>query len=505
MIISHGQDELIFLDGETFKVQKKIPFKEPAGVRCFASDKDGGIYAGSNKGIFKIDTEGNILQQWNKTTGLPDECVYAITFDKEGSLWCSTNKGIIRIDKDNNLLQLTKQDGLQENEFNSNVVVVAEDGEFYFGGVNGVSSFYPSAISSFNEKVQVLLIGLKVNNENTYKDRAVYNIDKINLPFGQNSLSFDFVAMGDYNPGQYIYQYRMKEIDKEWIQNNGLQTVRYSLSPGKYIFQLYASRQFDKNATPMKELVIVINPPFWKTWWFRLSLGIAVISLLYFIINQRNKAKYAAQLQQLENERKIKSERERISKDLHDSLGAYANAVLYNAELLEKESVDEKRNVLVSDLKFASKDIITSLRETVWALNKEKYTAEECLVRIRNFVQPLTRYYSNINFHIEGDAPSDMELHYVRALNAVRIVQEAVANSIKHSKSKNITIVSTSADNNKWNITVSDDGIGFNIASLKDTARGNGLNNMEQRAVAAGFIYTIETKENEGTIITIII
>jgi signal transduction histidine kinase len=350
-----------------------------------------------------------------------------------------------------------------------------------------------------------LLTGLKVNNENIYKDSAVYNIDKINLPFGQNSLSFDFVAMGNYNPGQYIYQYRMKEVDKEWIQNNGLQTVRYSLSPGKYVFQLYASRQFDKNAKPMKELVIVIDPPFWKTWWFRLGLSIAIILLLYYFINQRNKAKYAAQLQLLENERKIKAERERISRDLHDSLGAYANAVLYNAELLEKEKVDERRNVLVSDLKFASKDIITSLRETVWALNKEKYTAEECLVRIRNFVQPLTRYYSNINFHIEGDAPPNMELHYVRALNAVRIVQEAVANSIKHSKPKNITIVSATIDDNKWSMSVKDDGIGFNIVSLKEAARGNGLNNMEQRAAAAGFIYTIKTKENEGTSVIIII
>lgn len=502
MIISHGNAELIFLDRETFKELKKISFKEPAGVRCFASDRNGELYVGSNKGIFKIDTGGRILKQWNKTTGLPDECVYAIAFDKEGLLWCSTNKGIFRIDNDNNLLQLTKQDGLQENEFNSNVVTVAEDGEFYFGGINGVSSFYTTAISSFDEKIKVLLTGIKVNNEHIYKDTGVYNIEKINLSFGQNSLSFDFVAMGSYNPDQYIYQYRMSDLDKEWITNNNLQTVRYSLAPGKYIFQLYASRQFDKDAKTMKDLIIVINPPFWKTWWFRLALGIVIISLLYYFINQRNKAKYAAQLQQLENERKIKAERERISKDLHDSLGAYANAVLYNAELLEKEREDEKRSVLVSDLKFASKDIITSLRETVWALNKEKYTAEECLVRIRNFVQPLTRYYQHINFTIEGDAPADRLLHYTKALNVVRIVQEAVANSIKHSDAKNIHILSSAADGS-WNIIVQDDGRGFNIAELKESASGNGLNNMEQRAADAGFVYSVSSVENNGTSINI--
>jgi signal transduction histidine kinase len=160
---------------------------------------------------------------------------------------------------------------------------------------------------------------------------------------------------------------------------------------------------------------------------------------LGYLINQRNKRKFEKKLQQLENERQLKQERERISKDLHDSLGAYANAVLYNTELLEKENAEQKRKELIGDLKFASKDIITSLRETVWALKKEAYTAEECFVRIKNFIQPLVRYYRHINFIIEGTAPADMPLHYTKALALVRIVQEATANAIKHSDAKNIT------------------------------------------------------------------
>lgn len=503
-VISHGNDELIFLNAQTFSVLKKIPFKEPAGARCFVSDKDGALYVGSNKGIFKIDTSGKILKQWNKSTGLPDECIYAIAFDKEGAMWCSSNKGIFRIDKNNNLLQLTKQEGLQENEFNSNVVAVAEDGEFYFGGINGVSSFYPSAISSFDDKVTVLLTGLKANNENIYKGKAVYNIDKISLPSGQNSLSFDFVAMGNYNPGQYIYQYRMYGIDKEWIQNNDLQTVRYSLSPGTYTFQLYASRQFDKNAKPMKELVIVINPPFWKTWWFGTGLAVSALGLLTFSINRRNKRKYETKLLQLENEKRIKLERERISKDLHDNLGAYANAVLYNSELLEKENTEDKRKAIIADLKFASKDIITSLRETVWALKKEEYTAEDCLVRIKNFIHPFARYYSHIQFRVEGEAPPGLVLHYTSALNLVRIIQEAVSNSIKHAKASAIIISSDLAER-KWKMIVKDNGIGFDFQSMKEEDKGNGLNNMEQRAAESGFMLHIQSGTGTGTIITIIV
>lgn len=503
-IITHATDELIFLNAANFKEIKKIPFKNTANVRCFASDKINNIYIGSNKGIFKTDSTGKILQQWNKDNGMPDECIYAMAFDHDGLLWCSTNRGILKINKDNSILQLKKEDGLQENEFNTNMVSKADDGELFFGGVNGVSSFYPKDIRRYDEKINLLFTQIKVNNEPAVKDTAMWAIDKIILPYQKGSLSFDFIAMASGNPDQYVYQYKMKGLDKEWIQNSGTQTVRYFLQPGRYVFQIYAARQFDANATPLKEITIIINSPFWKTWWFITIAALAFIMLLVYFINENNKKKYTKRLQVLENERQLKSERERISKDLHDNLGAYANAVLYNIELLEKEKTTEKRNELIDDLKFASKDIITSLRETVWALKKEKYTAEECFVRIRNFIQPLTRYYSHIHFKTEGASSPDLELPYTKALNMVRIVQEAVSNSIKHASPGNIIISSFFTDN-RWGIKVSDDGKGFDYLKAKQMEQGNGLNNMQQRAAESGFEFKTESTEAKGTTITIII
>lgn len=54
-----------------------------------------------------------------------------MAFDDEGYLWCSTNKGILKINKDNSFRQLKKEDGLQENEFNTNSVAKAGDGEIF--------------------------------------------------------------------------------------------------------------------------------------------------------------------------------------------------------------------------------------------------------------------------------------------------------------------------------------------------------------------------------------
>ena len=164
---------------------------------------------------------------------------------------------------------------------------------------------------------------------------------------------------------------------------------------------------------------------------------------------------------------------------------------------------EEKKKELIGDLKFASKDIITALRETVWALKKENYTAEDCLLRIRNFIQPFSRYYSHINFRIEGEAPAGMELHYTKALNLVRIVQESVSNSIKHANPKNITVSSYLLEN-KWKLIVSDDGNGFDYPTMKKKEQGNGLKNMEHRAAESAFEFNMKTSKQSGTQIIII-
>jgi signal transduction histidine kinase len=499
-IITHANDELIFLDTVSFKRLKTIPFKNTGNVRCFAKDTSGNIYVGSNKGVFKINSAGEILLHFDKGNGLPDECIYAIAIDADGLIWCSSNKGIFRINKDKSIFQVTKEDGLQENEFNTNVVAEA-GGELFFGGVNGISSFYPASIDKAEEKINLLFTRIRVNNEDHFKDTATWEISNINLPHDQNSLSFDFIAMANYNPGQYIYQYMMEGIDDEWLQNTGMQTVRYFLPPGNYTFKVYASRYFNKDAKPIKEIRIVIRPPFWKTWWFLTILGVVLLAVMAYSIDQYNRAKYRKKLAELESERKIQVERERISRDLHDNIGAYAHAVLYNTELLEKEDENTMRDQLMKDLKFASKDIITALRETIWALKKDNYSASDCLLRIRNFVQPFTRYYQHIQFRIEGEAP-DTKLHYTKALNLVRIVQEAVTNAIKHAGAKNITIRSRQV-NDQWELTITDDGRWVVRSNRGQEEEGNGLNNMKARAADSGFGFHIQYGKNEGTEIRI--
>lgn len=493
--IFHRNDSLLFINPADLRVIKSAYLPNTGGVRCYLSDGDSSFLMGTNKGIFRVNDRGVLLYHWDKNLGLPDECIYSMQRDITGGIWCSSNRGIFRVGKDKSILQITQDEGLQDNEFNTQSTFKCADGEMFFGGVNGLNSFYPSSILLRKDSLRILFTDIRINNQ-SFTGEVLTKVNKLELPFNKNALSFDFLAMSAGNPTQFVYQYRMIGFDEDWIKNTGTQTVRYFLTPGKYKFQVYASRAFDANAIPQKEIDIIISPPFWQTWWFALLLLVLLLLVVGFIFRIIYRGRYEKQMLRLQSEKEIQMERERISRDLHDSIGAYANTVLYKTQVLEDQEIGRKE--LLDDLKYASKDIITALRETIWALKNENFMASDCLIRIRNFVQSLNKYYSSIHFTVLGDAPPQKMVLSANALNLVRIVQEAITNAIKHAKCKNI-VVNSSYNNQYWIIRIEDDGIGFNQEDANKDEEGNGLKHMADRAKEGDLAFQLLSQPGRGT------
>lgn len=494
-LVLQKENELLLVDTATKEIQQKVTLNGTGGVRSFAQ-KDGDLYIGTNKGIFIINKTLKLVKQYNAASGLPDECIYAMIFDKAGRLWFSTNKGVFCIKNDESIFQLTVEDGLQDNEFNTGVVAATADGELYFGGVNGVSSFYPDVVLAQQQKMKLLVTDIRVANKPAVFPVAAWNVKQISLPWDRNVLSFDFLAMGQKGPSQYIHQYKMEGVDKEWRVNKDLQTVRYHLPPGRYTFNIFASTSYVASPAALQKIAITIHPPFYSTWWFIGLMAVLLLFLLVFIINGINKRKHQNALRILQEANRIQLERERISRDLHDNIGLHANTILYNTELLESQKLPDE---IMNSLRFAAKDIIASLRETVWAFKKETYSAEECLLRLRNYVQVLDDYHPQIVLKVIGKAPRQKTLSHSHALNLVLMVQEAITNAIKHANAS--IIIVHSIDSQSWEIKIEDNGKGF------DTNRatyGNGLENLGYRANESKFDLTIYSN-TAGTMVNITI
>ncbi|MBX9448930.1 MAG: hypothetical protein KL787_04105 [Taibaiella sp.] len=289
------------------------------------------------------------------------------------------------------------------------------------------------------------------------------------------------------------FLYKIEGLDKEWQTSFQYNKLQFSLEPGKYNLQLALANNTPNEPSVLKTIEIIILPPFYRNWLFISLISLTGIAFVSFYIYYFQKRKYEQQLHKLEAEQKVRDEKSRISRDLHDSVGVYAHTVMYHTDLLAKEKSSNEK--IINDIHFASKEMITSLRETVWAMKKDSYTAEECWLRIKNFAQSLKRHYTSIQFEIKGNTPGNWTGNHRQSLHVVRIIQEAVSNAIKHADSKELKIFS---EYNMvfWTIRVSDSGKGFDIHTHKDS--GNGLGNMLKRAEEAGYQLQIDTDIQNG-------
>ncbi len=261
---------------------------DPKDPRSLSSDSILSIYqdaqgrlwigtAGSGLNLFNPETE--TFSHFVESDGLPNGFVYGILEDDLGRLWISTNFGISRFDPDTETFRnYDSGDGLQSNEFNSSAYEKGLDGEFYFGGVNGLTVFHPLDITDSQYLPQVALTSLNQEDQSIAIDSSVETLQKITLTWPQNSFEFEFTALSFGQPGKNLYAYTLDGFDTNWHFIGTKRDGRYTNLPGGNYTLLLKAANSDGvwNETPTRVYVNVI-PPFWQTMWFRLLLGLGAV------------------------------------------------------------------------------------------------------------------------------------------------------------------------------------------------------------------------------------
>ena len=481
-----------------------FPLPDKYGVRSLAEDAQQHIWAGTEKGLYVLTSEGKLLKEFNIETGLRNDCIYALLpSDTGSSVYASSNMGISYISLYGTIKNFTKEMGLQENEFNTNAAFKSSTGKFYFGGINGITAFYPASLSTINDSPFLYVTRLVVNDSLYNPSAGIWTGDSIVLSYNQNRLRFDIAAIGLLNTNEYVYQYRLKGFEDTWQTTYLPSGINYTLGSGEYHLEIICHPVLSPEISFSKSFVIVIHPPFWQTWWFIVLAAMAVIGIIAFVLQQYNSKKYQRQIQALQMQHELQHERERISRELHDDIGTRVNMLAHNVSQLSDVHSAEELEKMKDRMKGTSDDMLQSLKETVWTLKQESITTEDVWFRFKNFIAKLQQTYSLIQFQVEEDDElTGKKINYNEALNLIRILQEAVNNAIKHSGCK---VIQCSKKNETQLIifTVFDDGKGFEEAPPGNVNKGNGLDNMKQRAKESGFDFLMNSTAGKGTLVII--
>lgn len=482
--------------GPGWTLHTSYTLREPVMSKCLFQDFRGRIWLGTEKGLYQLDpASGRILRYYGIRNGMADDCIYSLQEDQEGNLWFGTNKGISCLRTDGSFQNLYATDGLQGSEFNTQSSARSSDGELYFGGVDGINSFYPEQIRTPPDKPRLLLTGMKVMDKEWSGDTATWNLRRIRLPHNRNILSFSFTAMGWYPPGYYRYRYRMLGLERNWVDAGNRGDARFVLPPGDYTFQYALLDPEGTGFLKSKGIQILIDPPLWQAPWFLILVLLLLAGILLLLIQGYHRRRYRGKLRQLELRNQLQQERERISRDLHDHIGSYATALIARVDHLKELP---SREIPAGELQSVSdhaRNIMGSLQETIWVLNKETLRLTDFSDRFKLYARRILEPYAGINLHMEESISQDYILSPREALHIFRIMQEALQNALKHGHPGHIWIYIQFTDH--LALGIRDDGEGFDPQA---TLLGNGLRNMQYRASELGYDLSIIREEGQTRI-----
>ena len=257
------------------------------------------LYIGTNDGLLCYNKKTKKIKRMAIETGLADNGIASIEQDKNGNIWISTDHGLCCLNpktgKTNNYFV---DNGLQSNEFSDGASCVSDDGCLVFGGLAGITWFYPSEISEREWKAEVKLTAFTVNGEPVRRgtmsglwqvtDTAVIASDRFVLSSNDNTFAIQLSTLTYDNPEHIVYRYRIN--NEEWVRMQpGVNEITFShMSPGSYNFCVVA----EQNGVPTPErcFKVLIHAP-----WYMTSLAyliyIGIVLALFWAYRQRRKRK----------------------------------------------------------------------------------------------------------------------------------------------------------------------------------------------------------------------
>ena len=272
-------------------------------VYCVKEDNEGNIWFGTlGSGLDHWDVKTGKFTNYSTNDGLPGNSITSILVDNVNNLWLATDKGLARFNpKTKDIVVFDPVDGLQNMGLKS-WAIKTKDGEMFFGGPDGFNSFYPNRIKNKQNvnKPPVVITGLRIFNNpveinEQFNNRillsnAIDQTSELVLTHNDNFFTLEFVALDYTTPAKNQYAYKMEGFDKEWVQCGTKREANYTnLDPGEYIFRVKASNNdgvWNEQGTSIK---LIILPPWWQSWWFRLIMGFTVIFILTFIYYWRDR------------------------------------------------------------------------------------------------------------------------------------------------------------------------------------------------------------------------
>jgi signal transduction histidine kinase/ligand-binding sensor domain-containing protein len=294
--------------------QFKLIFQtQQLSVRELISDKEGNLWIATlGGGLWQYHPDSKKRKIFTQREGLPSNTIFSLQLDNQGNLWLGTLKGLCKLNpKTGATFNLTPEDGLQNNEFNTNAVYYdSQSNQMVFGGINGINLFNPDLLNKNTYSPPMVLTKIQKLGKNlAWTDKAIQKKDDRNItisfPLAEaQMISLEFAALSYYQSQHNQYRYTIEGLNNNWIELGTKNSLTLSnLGAGSYIIRIKGANHHGQWSKNELRIQLVIVPPFWQTPLFIGLVSLLVISLAFYFMYRRS---LTIQIQNLWLEKEVK-------------------------------------------------------------------------------------------------------------------------------------------------------------------------------------------------------
>ncbi len=478
----------------------RLPFDN---IHHLHKDENGGFWlATAGNGLVNWHPQKGVIQRVTRADGLPNNTLYAVYEDERSNLWLATDNGIATFNK------LTKQvrgysekDGLSHPEFNRIAHCRDNQGNIFFGSLNGITAFDPKDFYGDTVRLQAPLI---ITQFQQFDGESGKLLDKtarltqtstIVLNPADRFFRLEF-ALLDFDGNENIqYAYRIEKEDHDWTyqKENALRMSR--LPYGHHLLRIKGQSgngQWSENELAIR--IRVVRPLYLRSWFLLLAVLVTLFLLLLlhkwrtFEIKARKK-----ELEQTVEERtqQIQADKETIERQARElkSLEQFKSRLFANishelrtpltlilgpiGSALRSGTLDPRNSGLLQKAQQSGRDLLKLISSILdlSRLEAGKMLVHPATIHLHSFLQQTVAAFTShaerlqvqltVEYHAREDLRIEFDLEKLKA-----ILQNFLSNALKFTPAGGLVVVSVVDLAHSIRLSVADTGRGIHAKDL---------------------------------------
>lgn len=481
---------------QTYSLRDGLPSED---VISLLTDSGGTLWIGTAGGLAFLNSNKIHLTQ-----ALPEalrEPVFGLAEDKNRSLWIETASHVLKVNRDKLLNGALKEGDFQEYSLADGLhgtegvrrdrsVIMDQHGHVWLSLNRGISVVDSERVGNSLPAIPHIEALL------TDGTLAAMPGSSVHIPGPSRRIAINYTGVSLSVPERIRFRYKLEGFDPGWSDaTQARQAIYTNLGPGLYRFRVASSNSDGVWDGSEAAISFKIEPAFWQAWWFQISWALALAFVTWMLYRVR--VRQVSRQMQTRLEERLE-ERERIARDLHDTLlQGFASASMQLDVANDRLPADSPAKPLLERVIQLMRQVSEEGRNTIRILRsprRESHDLEQALSLIRDEFS--LEKHVEFRVIVQGVPRS---LHPVIRDEAYRIGREAVINAFRHSRAGKIDVEVEYTSRN-LRILVRDNGCGIN-AQILDTGREGhwGLPGMRERAEQIGAAFGVRSRADTGT------